>query len=93
MDSLILASAAVGMYIGTSLCCFWFSAQGQECRDVFLGVGSVALLLAGMSTSHVSRFYEETLKEVHKIHIYSAIPRVDSWSSLSTIAEEETMEV
>lgn len=92
MESLIAVSAAVGMCIGTSLCCFWFSAQGQaqECRDMFLGVGSFALLVAGMSTSHVSRFYEEALKE---IHIYSVIPRVDSQTSLSTIAEEETVEV
>ena len=81
------------MCIGTSLCCFWFSVQGQECRDVFLGIGSAAILVAGMYTSHVSRFYEESLKEVHKIHIYSAIPRIDSGSSLSTIAEEETVEV
>jgi hypothetical protein len=89
MDSLIIVSAAVGMCIGTSLCCFWFSAETQGCRDLFLGVGSFALLIAGICTSHVSRFYEEALKDIHKIHSYSVIPKVDSRDSLSTIAEED----
>jgi hypothetical protein len=44
--------------------------------------------MSGIGTSHVSKFYEEALMEVHKINPYSVIPKVDSHSSLSTIAEE-----
>ena len=82
-----MTSAAVGMCIGTSLCCFWF-ASVQESKDVFLGVGSAAILVAGIFTSHVSKSYQEALMTVDKINLYSAIPKTDSRASLSTIAEE-----
>lgn len=61
MESLVLASAFLGISIGTSLCCFWMACHGSTLKDVFLGVASAAILLAGALGSVTAHAWRKTV--------------------------------
>ena len=86
MESLVLSSALLGVCIGTSLCSFWMAGHESALQDVFIGVASVAILLAGVLGSVTVHAWKvamsETRPPVSKKHFYSAISKAKYLESI-----------
>ncbi len=97
MESLVLSSALLGVCIGTSLCSFWMAVHESALsrtesqsitglQDVFVGVASAAILLAGVLGSVTVHTWRVAVSELcmptSKKHSYRAISKAKYLESI-----------
>jgi hypothetical protein len=53
MNPIVLPSLCLGVCIGATLCSFYIASRTDvDCKDMYIGIGSVTILVAGVM-SHV----------------------------------------
>jgi hypothetical protein len=79
MNPVVLPSLCLGACIGATLCSFYIASRTDvECKDMYIGIGSAAILVAGV-LSHV------VWKRFQTAHGYVRVHQVEEYKNESIV--------